>query len=214
MKTAILIFVTVLLFASCKNESETNSTAETASQNIDTIPVQQDGNIVSGSAFNPETIPESTADIGQFPYYTVPDWLKTGDYSNEREQDFNLFEFYTGNGFYPVEGRLSVKYFNAKGDSEYNTGTWNEYKFVQSFRKHLESLGAKKIWEGTIPWEAFEQLEKEKNKKDYSFDHSHKGSQENQIVYALRQGGKIVFFLIASNSAYGSVIVAENGELQ
>lgn len=215
MKKITLFLVTALLLAACTNqkkESDTNANNETPTE--ETMQTTEERNANAFTSFNPNNIPETKAELGQFPYYTVPDWLKTGSYSNEKELDFALFEFYTGTGFYPVEGPLSIKYFSVKGKNEYESGTWNEYKFVQSFRKHFESLGAKKIWEGGIPWDAFDQLDKEKNNTDYSFDYSHKGAQDNQIVYALKQAGKEVFFLIASNSAYGSVVVAQNGEFE
>lgn len=215
MKKIILLLVSVALLASCTNQKkENNATTDKENQTEESTQTKEEGNSGTSTSFNPDNIPETNAELGQFPYYTVPDWLKTGGYSNEKEVDFSLFEFYTGSHFYPVEGPVSVKYFTVKGKTEYESGEWNEYKFVQSFRKHFESLGAKKIWEGTIPWDAFEQLDKEKNNENYSFDYSHKGSQENQVIYALKQAGKEVFFLIASSTAYGSVTVAQNGEFE
>ncbi|MDO5524270.1 MAG: OmpA family protein, partial [Bacteroidia bacterium] len=215
MKKITLFLAAAFLLGACTNQkNESGSTADNETQTEETIQNTEERNADAFTSFNPDNIPETNAELGQFPYYTVPDWLKTGGYSGEKELDFALFEFYTGTGFYPVEGPLSIKYFSVKGENEYESGTWNEYKFVQSFRKHFESLGAKKIWEGGIPWDAFDQLDTEKNNTDYSFKHSHKGSQDNQVVYALKQAGKEVFFLIASNSSYGSVIVAQNGEFE
>ncbi len=215
MKKIILFLLPLFLTVSCKNQKkEGGTTFNNENQIEETIQPGNEGNADGFTSFNPDNIPETDVELGQFPYYTVPDWLKTGGYSGEKELDFSLFQFYTGNGFYPVEGSLSIKYFSAMGETEYDSGTWNEHKFVQSFRRHFESLGAKKIWEGGIPWDAFEQLDKEKNNENYSFDYSHKSSQDNQIIYALKQAGKEVFFLIASNTAYGSVIVAQNGEFE
>ncbi len=213
MKKLILFFVPLFLMASCTNQKkESDADSGNESQTEETIQTKDHESSDGFTSFNPENIPETSAQLGDFPYYTVPDWLKTGGYSGEREQDFSLFEFYTGSGFYPVEGRLSVKYLSANSDR--GSDDWNEYKFVQSFKKHFESLGAKKIWEGTIPWDAFEQLEKEKNNADYSYDYSHKGNHENQIIYALKQGGKEVFFLIASTPLSGSIVVAESGKFE
>lgn len=213
MKKLILFFVPLFLMASCTNQKKENDAASgNENQTEETIQTKEDESSDGFTSFNPENIPETSAQLGDFPYYTVPDWVKAGGYSGERELDFSLFEFYTGSSFYPVEGPLSVKYLSVNSDT--GSDNWNEYKFVQSFQKHFESLGAKKIWEGTIPWDAFEKLNKEKNNEDYSYNYSHQANQENQIIYALKQGGKEVFFLIASNTSYGSIVVAQSGKFE
>lgn len=204
MKKIILtgIMATLFLITGCKKKETENNVSQTKtdSAKVETVTTSQ--------TFDVNTIPESDKEMGEFPYFTVPEWLDASStYGGDRKSDFGKLEVYTGYGFYPVEGKIFSKSYTMR-DAEGNNA-WDEYRFVQSFSKHFESLGAKKIWEGEIPDEAKEELDKQHNRDDY-FYHYGTPHQENTVVYALRKNGKPVFFLITSNSSYGGLHVAEN----
>lgn len=164
------------------------------------------------AGFDPNSIPVSDKELGQFPYFTLPEWLSDkSSYDGDRTTDTGKLEVFTGKDFYPVEGKVFVKTYDMHDPNAAGKSVWDEYKFVKSFSQHFESLGAKKIYEGKIPAEAQEALNKAHNSDDYFYNFS-TPQQENTVVYALRQNGKTIFFIITSNSAYGSINVAESGE--
>lgn len=204
-KTILLgILPAFLTVMSCNNSA--NKDAET---DQDSISATSADTTVSTSAapastnFNPETLPEATADMGQFPYYSIPEWVDAkSSYGYDRESDFGKIEFYTGNSFYPLEGRVKVKGYGMNG-------SWDEFKFVQSFSKHFESFGAKKLFEGQIPQDQIDALNKSKNKDSYFFDFA-TSNMENIVTYGLRKEGKLILFAIASNSAYGAIYTGES----
>lgn len=194
-------FLTVM---SCNNsankDAETNQDSITATTVDTTVSTST---VPAPTSFNPESLAEATADMGQFPYYSIPEWVDAkSSYGFDRESDFGKIEFYTGNSFYPLEGKVKVKGYAMNG-------TWDEYKFVQSFAKHFESLGATKLFEGQIPQDQIDALNKAKNKDSYYFDFA-TSNMENLVTYGLKKDGKLVLFAIASNSAYGAIYTGES----
>ena len=201
---------TFLTVISCDNTSkkESNVAQDSLTESIDSIKTISP--TASTENFNEETLPEATADLGQFPYFLAPDWLNTkASYGFNRESDFGKIEFYTGNSFYPVEGNIFVKGYGMSDPKDPGRGTWDEYKFVQSFSKHFESLGAKKLFEGQIPKEQKDILNKAHNKDSYYYDFG-TSSMENLVTYGLKKDGNTILFAIVSNSAYGALYVGES----
>ncbi|WFB62169.1 OmpA family protein [Sphingobacterium sp. WM] len=186
--------------ADANSDSISNSTLDTT---VTTNPTE------SANTFNPESLPEATAEMGQFPYYSIPEWLDAkSSYGFDRESDFGKIEFYTGNSFYPVEGKIKVKGYGMTDPKDPGSGKWDEYKFVQSYAKHFESLGAKKLFEGQVPQEQIDALNKANNKDGYFYDFG-TSSMENLVTYGLKKGDKVILFAIVSNTAYGAIYVAE-----
>lgn len=208
MKKQIVLtgFASLLLLASCKKKE--NETTEIQSKTDSTAVVKTE----KSAGFDINSIPNSDKGLGQFPYFTVPEWLNDeSNYGGDRNIDTGKLEVFTGKDFYPVEGKIFAKSYDMHDPKDAGRSVWDEYKFVKSFSQHFESLGAKKIYEGKIPKEAEEALNKAHNSDDYFYNFG-TPQQENLVVYGLRQNGKTIFFVITSNSAYGSINVAESGE--
>lgn len=205
MKKNILIFLMSSLVAlSCNKTKNDTPTDLPTSEKSDE---QQSNESKSNTSFDPSALPEINKDIGVFPYYTVPDWLKTGGYSAERESDFDVFSFFTGTQFHTAEGRLSVVYFSSKADDQ----DWSEHKFMKTYGSHFESLGAKKIWEGDKQTSISIGEEIGKSKGDsYLYGSTTQGLQERQIIYGFKKNGHPIYVAVASNNAYGSIVVLES----
>ncbi len=200
------LFITI----SCKKES---TTIVSNSQDSSSVVPNLENN-VNQANLDLTTLPESNADLGESPYYTLPAWLDgSSTYGSDKKTDYGKIELYTGKDFYTVEGPVNTKNFEMRDPNDPSNREWNEYKYVRSFSKHFESLGAKKIWEGKIPKEAIENLNKKNNRDDYFYNFG-TSQQENIIVYGLKKTGKNIFFIIGSDSAFGSITVVENGELK
>lgn len=214
MNKGIILFgiVPAFLFTVSCNNAEKNIDS-TANDSLNTSVTDSNSNIVkteSSTTFNPESLPEASSEIGQFPYFSVPDWVNAKNgYGFDRESDFGKIEFYTGNNFYPLEGKVFVKGYGMSDPNDAGKGVWDEYKFVQSYARHFESLGAKKIFEGQIPKEKIDELNKSNNKDSYFYDFG-TSSMENVLTYGMKNGGKLILFSIVSNSAYGALYVGES----
>lgn len=204
-----------LTMFSCK---KAETTASQNSQTDSTQSAYKDSTTAVSSStstdFNPSILPESKAELGEFPYFTLPSWIDdSSNYGGDRNTDFGKLVVYTGKSFHTVEGPVFSKSYNMKDEGKSKSQSWDEYKFATSFSKHFESLGAKKIWEGKIPNEAIKKLNDENNRDDYYYTFG-TPNQKNLIVYGLQQQGKEIFFIIATNSSYGSITVGQNGELK
>ena len=205
-KNALLMITSLLMVVGCKETKNEKSTI--LEESPTEIVNEQKQETVTESKFDINSLPESNKDIGSFPFYTVPDWIKTGGYSNERESDFDIFEFFTGEGFYPMEGRLSIVYFSEKQGEK-----WNEYKFMKTYTNHFEGLGVKKIWEGEKQKATpAADILTEKKGDSYIYRSTTQSLQENQIIYALKNKGQTIFIAVAANSAYGAIAVMQSGE--
>ncbi len=205
------LIASIFLVISCKKTENQTTTTQT-----DSSQVKQDSLSTGATTagFDESTIPNATADMGEFPYFTIPEWVNDkSSYGGDRNTDFGKLEVYTGNGFQKVEGPVFSKSYTMSDPKDPGRGTWDEYKFTQAFSKHFESLGAKKIWEGKIPEEAKKALNMANNRDDYFYTFG-TPQQENIVVYAVKNNGKPTYFVISTNSSYGAINVGESGELK
>ena len=203
----ISVAAALLLVVSCKKSENIviNSTP-------DSLSVSQNTNEATNS-FDLNALPEATAEMGEFPYFTVPSWIKDDSkYGGDKTTDFGKLAIFTGDDFTEIEGPLFIKSYNMKDENSGAQIEFNETKFVHAFSKHFESLGAKKIWSGQIPKEKIDALNTKNNNKNYFYDYGI-SQQQNAVVYALKTNGKPTIFTITSDNAYGTIYVAQNGEL-
>ena len=199
--------IALLITVSCKKSENATITSTT-----DSISVTQNPDADSAT-FDFNTLPEATAEMGEFPYYTVPAWMKDdAKYGRDTKTDFGKLAIFTGTDFTEVEGPLFIKSYEMKDENSGEKVDFNEAKFIQAFSKHFESLGAKKIWEGQIPNDKIDALNTKHNNKNYYYDYAI-SQQQNAVVYALKNNGKPTFFTITSDNAYGTIYVAQSGEL-
>ena len=217
-----VVLLSVLALSSCKQspqpaqETDSASTAsEQSSQPVAAPPPDAQvpvANTQTVSKFDINSLPETTADLGDFPYFKLPEWVDANSsYGGDKNTDTGKLEVYTGDNFYPVEGKVFVKSYNMQDPNSKARADWDEYKFTKSFSKFFESLGARKIWEGKVPDEAKKALNALNGSDDYYYKFGH-SQQENQILYGLKYKGKPAFFSIATTSAYGSIAVAESDD--
>lgn len=205
-KLILLCTMTSLAFTiSCKKSENTQNSISIAKDSID----QENTTSNPSVNFDPSQLPNPTADMGVFPYYSLPEWInKKSSYGFDRESDFGKIEFFTGDSFYPLEGKISVHGYSMSDPNDLGRSVWDEYKFVQSFTKHFESLGAKKLFEGKIPQEKIDELNNSKNNKNYFFDFG-TAAQDNVVTYGLNKDGKTILMSVTSNSSYGALYIGE-----
>jgi OOP family OmpA-OmpF porin len=186
--------------------------ADTTTQT--TAPVTADQSVANTERFADfdwNTVPQSTAEIGAFPYLTAPAGFYVGDKDSYDEakngysylQDFNKLIIFNNQFFYNAEGKVAKLKFRMKNDAE-----WNQYSFDSSVDKYLASIGAKLVGKLKLTNAQTEFL----NKDDDLTIHKHMvGDPYNVPVrfYALNHPKGKIMFQIFSNTAEGDVGVVQ-----
>lgn len=183
-------------------------TATTAPPTVD----QSTASTETFKDFDWNTVPQSTAEIGSFPYLTAP----AGFYIQEKDsytesktgyshlKDFNKLIIYNGQSFYNAEGKVAKLKFRTKDEN----ADWNQYSFDSSVDKYLASIGAKLLGKLKLK----EAQEKFLNKDDDMTIYNHiVGDPYNEPVrfYALNHSNAKIMFQVFSNTASGEIAVVE-----
>jgi OmpA-OmpF porin, OOP family len=164
------------------------------------------------------TVPEATADIGAYPYFKAPDLLvvrgrggsgvSTTGYTEE--EDFGKLITFTGNNFYPAEGRVATLWFEMAERGK----NFNQYVFDKSMDAYILSLGAKLLFKGTVPRELRDELKKTDKDAEYRYMVSGVGSDDPVRFYAFKQKDKKLMIQVSSNSAASYVKFVELKEFK
>ncbi|MBB1140486.1 OmpA family protein [Myroides sp. WP-1] len=139
-----------------------------------------------GQKFDIESIAVSDADIGDFPYFTLPSGLR--HLNKPLQRNFDVCFFPVDGVMTPFEGKL----YKVNIDSEQGEQFSQRY-FEKSMEDYLESIGAVKVFDGEITREEYERY----NKQD-----PNKGD-EGDIGYA----GQLIRFYVVRSAEQGNVYV-------
>ena len=194
-----------------KKEETSQDTATTVASTTETTSPNT-GNTEVFKDFDWSTIPQSTSEIGAFPYLTAPAgfYIQDGDGSSESKtgyshlKDFNKLIIFNGQSFYNAEGKVAKLKFRMKGEHT----DWNQYGFDSSVERYLTGIGAKLLGKLKVNDAQQEFL----NKDDDMTIYNHiVGDPYNEPVrfYALNHTNGKIMFQVFSNSASGEVAVVE-----
>jgi OOP family OmpA-OmpF porin len=158
----------------------------------------------SFSNFDWNSVPESVADIGAYPYFKAPDLLvvqgeggggvsKTG-YSEEAA--LGRVVLISDNGIHEVEGRLTKMTFKMAESGK----LFNQYLFDKSMDPYILSVGAKLIYKGIVSSEQREALKKADPKAEGFMVENVFGNDPVRF-YAFKQKDKKMIIQVSSNSA-------------
>ncbi|MGO1245482.1 MAG: OmpA family protein [Sphingobacteriaceae bacterium] len=161
MKKTFLILLAVQLFFACNN----NKKEEKQSVKQETIDVRkedsEDGNVTTTEQkFDINTIPLSTEDIGDFPFFTAPEGAKY--INNPKVKDFDFIVFVTPDRIFEVEGKTFRSHVHR--DKESNVEISGRY-LNKSFEDAILKAGGVKVFEGNL---TKEQKEKYKELATYA----------------------------------------------
>lgn len=228
MKTKITftkIFFAFLLaatIAGCKSSSHKDqsngdsvTTAATTPAATTPPPAPADQPATTTEAFKDfdwSTVPQSTADIGAFPYLSAPAGFYIGDkdsYGKSKTgystlQDFDMLIMFNGESFYQAEGKVAKMKFRMIAE---NTD-FNQYAFDSSVDKYLAGIGAKLIGKLKLT----EAQQKFLLKDDDMAIYKHMvGDPYNVPVrfYALNHPKGKIMFQVFSNTASGEAAVVQ-----
>lgn len=215
MKNTIVVLVLGLLFLSCKKEA--NKVTKNDEVNESVTPENE----ISGKeqalyleSFDWSKIPESTAEIGVFPYITAPEGfvvLEEGHNDVAKNGMTNFFDFnkliiYNGSSFFNAEGKRAVLDFAMKD----RNADFNQLKFDRSIDDHLIQIGAVLLFEGKIPSEKLDEIKKTDEKAVYRYIQTAGSPYDSSVRnYALNHKNGKIFFQLGSNSASAELGVIE-----
>ncbi len=212
-KIAILALGIVLF--SCKKEKDA---VQTTTQSVETEANEVGGNATAKIDFfikdlDWSKIPESSANIGAFPYITAPDgFVILADGHNAVAKngmtvfsDFNKLIMYNGTSFYNAEGKKAEMHFKMAQEKI----DFNQFKFDKSVDSYLESIGAVLLFKGQIPKDKLTELNKEDDRTVYNYIQGDPWNSDPVRHYALHHKNGEIMFQVWSNSATGEVGVVE-----
>jgi len=200
MKRTILLFASAWMVASC-NQQVKDNTPPPAPQEKEVA--EEPAKIDTTANLDLASIPYSDSDIGVFPFFTPPKGYKV--MNQPINKDFDVCYFAINGIMKPFEGRL----YKANITNEQGTQFSQRY-FEKSMEDYLASIGAVKVFDGTITSEEYERY----NKQDpHKGDEGDIGYADEKIrVYVIRtkdQGN--VFIQYTSNNAGAKLnILQEN----
>jgi OmpA-OmpF porin, OOP family len=162
------------------------------------------------------TVPESTVDIGAYPYFKAPETMRVD--ANEANAklgvseviDFNQLISYMGESFYSADGKVT-KIAYAMSEQGKN---FNQYLFDKSIDPYILSLGAKLLFKGQIPNAKLKELNKTDDLTVHKFMIGDVWNSDPVRVYALKQKEKRMMIQVFSNSAIGNVGFVELKEFK
>lgn len=193
MKKIVVAGMMFSFLVSCGKKSKDAVEVE-----ANTTPVEQtqsssvDADKQGIEVFTIEDIPVSTADIGVFPFFTLPEGLRSLNKPFEKKFDVCFFPI---NGVMtPFEGRL-YKIFVAAEQGE----QFSKQYFERSMQEYLLSIGAVKVFDGEITREEYDRYNKQDPNKGDEGDIGYANQQIHFYVIKPKDQGAIYVQYVANN---------------
>ncbi len=194
-KTFLVLLLALLLFACNNNKNEQKQTDKQETIDVTKENNEEKNGTVTERKFDINSIPLSTEDIGDFPFFTAPEGAK---YINKpKVKDFDFIVFVTPESIYEVEGKTFRSHVHKDKESDIEIS--GRY-LNKSFEDAILNAGGVKVFEGNLTKE-----QKEKYKELATYAGSN-GSLDiwNDVVamYVIRRNDGNVY--IAMEKATGN----------
>lgn len=200
MKRTILLFALAAVMVSC-NQKPKETTAAPIQQ--DTSAAKEPAKIDTSATLDLASIPYSDADIGVFPFFTPPKGYK--EMNQPINKDFDVCYFAINGVMKPYEGRL----YKANITNEEGTQFSQRY-FEKSMEDYLASIGAVKIFDGSITSEEYERYHKQDPHKGDEGDIGYADQQIRVYVIRSKNQGNIFIQYTTNNAGAKLNILQEN----
>lgn len=203
MKKSLLWVAGAVLMVSCTKSTKTE--IETTIVKKDTLTEEAVVSEPTVSEFTIESIPVTSAEIGDFPFFTLPKGLK--NQNKPVNKNFDVVYVPVNGVMTPFEGKLYKT--NVVADKN---ETFSQRYFEKSLEDYLLSIGAVKIYDGEITQEEYDRYHKNDPNKGSDGDIGYAG--ENIKFYALRTKNKgNVYVQFSSNSVSGKLNILQEENL-
>lgn len=201
MKKTALLFAVALFIISCSQSTvhqEGTRTETELSVDSDQVDSQTEDNNI---AFNIENIPYSNSDIGDFPFFTLPEGLTAN--KNPLQKNFDVCFFPINGTMTPFEGKLYKANISAERGEEFS-----QRYFEKSMEDYLTSIGAVKVYDGEITKEEYERYNKQDPNKGDDGDIGYWNEQIKFYVIRTKEQGNI-YIQYSANNASGKLNILQ-----
>lgn len=203
MKKITLCVAGMALMVSCTKSTKTE--IETTVVKKDTLIEETVVTEATPAEFNIESIPVTSAEIGDFPFFTLPKGLK--NQNKPIQKNFDVCYFPVNGVMTPFEGKLYKTIVVADKNE-----TYSQRYFEKSLEDYLLSIGAVKIYDGEITQEQYDLYSKNNPNKGEDGDIGYLG--ETIKFYALRTKDKgNVYVQFTSNTVSGKLNILQEENL-
>lgn len=194
MKQLTYLLISVLLLSAC---NQTKDKAKTTDQQV-TVTTEIDTN-AKEQKFSITDLPLSTADIGDFPFFTAPRGAKY--INNVKVKTFDFIVFVTDNDIYEVEGK--VYRTSIHKDKKSDTEISNRY-LMKSYEDAILAAGGVKVFEGKLK---DDRLDKYRELATYAGDDGSIDVTNNEMVtYVIRRNDGNIYIVLEKKDFTGSAI--------
>lgn len=205
MRNLHLLLPLAIVLVSCQQKNGEEAALEIVADEVEQSSTETVAQEIEAVALDWEKIPYSNADIGVFPYFTLPEGLTTRNRIFDKKYDVCFFPI---NGtMTPFEGRLYK--VDVVGEEDFS-----KRYFEKSMEDYLLSIGAVKIFEGEISSDEYYRF----SPQDYNMGNAggigYVG--ENIHFYALRskEQGNIYIQFTSDNAAGKLNVLLEEAFVQ
>jgi len=193
MKKIVVVGVILSFLVSCGKKSKDAVEVENNSTPVEqhqSSPVEADKE--EGKEFTIEDIPVTTADVGDFPFFTLPEGLRSLNKPFEKKFDVCFFPI---NGVMtPFEGRLYKIFVDSEQGEQFS-----KLYFERSMQEYLLSIGAVKVFDGEITREEYDRYNKQDPNKGDDGDIGYADQQIHFYVIRPKDQGAIYVQYVANN---------------
>jgi OmpA-OmpF porin, OOP family len=206
MKKTVLLIALGTMIISCNQKTKENQNPEISGEQKEQTSGNDQANHDEKKTFNIESIPYSNADLGNFPFFTLPEGLK--EQNKPLQKKFDVCFFPINGVMTPFEGKLYKTNVTAKPGEEFS-----QRYFEKSIEDYMISLGAVKVFDGEITKEEYDRYNKQDTNKGNEGDI---GYTEEQIkVYVIRTKNKgNIYVQFSSNNAAGKLNILQEEVFQ
>lgn len=207
IQLALTAMMSVMIF-SCN--SSQNKNEESSEQNETTVEGNtnlEENNPNPSSAietppFDINSIPISTADIGDFPFFSLPQDMKEQNKAINRKYDML---------FFPIDGkmrRLEGKVWKSNIVSSKSYDDWSLAFFQKSYDDAITAVGGVKIFEGKVSKEEIDRIEEEATYfgEEGSVDY---WNEPVRVYVIRRENGDDVYIQLSGNTAGGELQILQ-----
>ena len=200
-KVTLLLAVATMMF-SC-NQTPKQKQDNTAA--TDRTDVKEEKSPTAKS-FNIADIPFSTADLGNFPFFTLPEGLQ--EQNKPLQKKFDVCFFPINGVMTPFEGKLYKTNVTAKQGEEFS-----QRFFEKSLEDYLTSIGAVKTYDGEITQVEYDRYNKQDANKGGEGDIGYTGEQIKFYIIRSKDKGNI-YVQFSANSAGGKLNILQEQVFQ
>jgi outer membrane protein OmpA-like peptidoglycan-associated protein len=192
-KTSFILAATVCI-VSCNQPTKQNENVgaptEVSAQDANTAEQSED----LTTNFNIADIPFSAADLGDFPFFTLPQGLR--EQNKPLQRNFDVCFFPVNGIMTPFEGKLyKVNVVGERGTD------FSQRYFEKSLEDYLLSVGAVKVFDGEVTREEYDRYNKQDPNKGDEGDIGYWGQQTKFYVLRSKDKGNIYVQFTADNAS-------------